>query len=279
MSYSDVKYESFLDTVSDLISKEQVISVKKVMALTGGSNKTIIRYFVQYFDDKFDNRTKLPVPGELTKAFNDAILRQGLFLNKEINDQLIVQARVIREIQGINAEFLSRCDEKNNELLEMRALYESKCLQLTAERAAATKIEDEIEKKLDEVSGQCVATRRELVDIKIENARLSANLEHQLSARDEMRKRFETLECAHRQTLGELQKQQVIAASARSEAIAAEEQLMSLHAILAQRDREISEIQDRLLQTFSRPHCPPKSSPTKTKGGSKRPISPKPPKK
>ena len=252
MSYSEVKYESFIDTVSDLVAKGHVISVKKVMAVTGGSHKTISRYLVKYFEDQLIQRARPPVPSELTKVFQNVIQHQVLMFNKETNEQLVAQGRVLREVQGINAELLDRLDEKNREVLEIQALCDCKCKQISAERATAANVENELERELDEVSTQYVSAKKEFVEIQIENARLVAKLEQELSARVERENRFDNLNQQLRLTQEELQNQQVVAAAAHAETIAGGDHLMSLHAILAQRDREVTEFQDRLLQICSR---------------------------
>lgn len=252
MNCRDVKYEFFVDTVSDLVAKGHAISVKEVMALTGGSQKAITRYLVKYFEEQHIQRMRPPVPSELTKAFQNAIHHQVQALYRETNEQLAAQSSVLREVQGVNADLLDRLDEKNHEVLALQALCDCKCQQISAERATAANIENELERKLDAVSAQYVSAKKEFVEIQIENARLVANLEQELSARVEMENGFNNLEKELQSAREELQKQQFLAAAAHAENLAGENHLMSLHSILAQRDREVTEFQDRLLQMISR---------------------------
>ena len=253
MSNSVVKYEAFLEIVSDLLAAGQEISFRKIHARTGGSANLISRYIKKYLDDRLVHALKpaIAVPSELVKAFNDAVARQGVLLNREIKEQLSLQDHVIREDQEINVEFLARCDDYDRDLTGIRILYDSKCRQIVAEREVAVRIEAELEKRLDEVSEQCASSRKDLSDIKVKKARLTANLENEVIARAEMEKRCVILESELKLARADLQKHQVIAAAARAEAIAGEEQLMSLHALVAQRDREVSESQERLLRAFS----------------------------
>jgi chromosome segregation ATPase len=197
---------------------------------------------------------------------------------------LAAQSRMIREIQGINAEFLDRCDEINMELLEVQALYNSKCKEIAAERATAANVESELQCKLDEISAQYASAKEELVEIQLENERLVGKLEQELNVRVEMEKRCDHLDKELRSTREEAQKQRIIAAAAHAETIAGGDHLMSLHAILAQRDREVTEYRDRLLQIVSRlatTEVPPtaKSPPVRPIARSKVPKAPKPLKK
>lgn len=277
MSLNEVTYEAFLGAVSDILAKDQDISVKKIMARTGCTYKTILRYLAHYFDDQLDQAAKPPVPTELAAAFHYAIQRQGEVLNQEIERQLVMQTRVIKEVQEINAEFLDRCEQKDRQLFEVRAICDRRLKQIIAERAAAARVEDELEKKLDEVSAQCASARKEMIEVKIEKARLVAKLEQEVAASCEMANRCITLDNELKGAKGDLHQQQVISAAARAEALAGEDHVMSLHAILAQRDREVSESQERLLRALSNRKTT-EVQPTKRSSSPGRKAGPKGPK-
>jgi len=254
MSHSDVKYEAFLEIVAELLAAGHGISFRRIQTRTGGSQKLVSRYLNRYFDDRLEQTIKLAVsvPSELAKAFNDSVLHQVHFLNQEIKTQLVAQNHVIREVQEINVEFLDRCDEKDRAFKEVQALCESQGKEMSAEREAAARVEDELENKLDELSEECASTRKELVDIKIEKARMTAILEQAVINKVEMENRVATLENELKVTQENLHQQQLFVAAARAESIASEEQLMVLHSRVAQRERDLVEVQERLLEASTR---------------------------